>query len=207
MYNGFYRMIKKIIPLGLVFILALGVLFVSIHTTTANARQSLASTSLKFTVQPVPSPEATVSSSPKVNYFLAYPGILPDNPLYRLKMVRDRIWEWLTTGRLEKANLFLLYADKRLGAGKALIEGNKMDLGFSTLLKGEKYLERAIGEAEKAMEEGRKVETLVGRLKNASLKHEEVLLELKEKLTAEGETAVDDLLKFVKTLQEKAAKI
>jgi len=200
-------MIKKIVPLALVFILALSVLFVSIRTTTADARQSLVSTSLEFTVQPLPSPEATVSSSPKINYFLAYPGILPDNPLYKLKMVRDRIWEWLTTGRLEKANLFLLYADKRLGAGKALIEGNKVDLGLATLLKGEKYLERAIGEIEKAKKEGREVETLAEKLKNASLKHEEVLLELKEKLTADGETAVDNLLKFVKTLQEKVAKI
>ena len=118
MYNGFYQMIKKIVPLALVFILALSVLFVSIRTTTADARQSLVSTSLEFTVQPLPSPEATVSSSPKINYFLAYPGILPDNPLYKLKMVRDRIWEWLTTGRLEKANLFLLYAEKGWGRGK-----------------------------------------------------------------------------------------
>lgn len=207
MYNGFYQMIKKIVPLALVLILALIVLFVSIRATTANARQSLAAASLKFTVQPMPSPEATVSSSPKLNYFLAYPGILPDSPLYKLKMVRDRIWEWLTTGRLEKANLFLLYADKRLGAGKALIDGNKVSLGFTTLLKGEKYLERAIDETEKAKKEGREVETLAEKLKNASLKHEEILLELKEKLTADGKTTIDDLLKFVKTLQEKAAKI
>jgi len=196
-------MIKKIIFLGAVLALALTILFVSIRTTTVNATYNLSLATIKFAVSPIPSPEATVSSIPKSSYFLAYPGILPDSPLYRFKMVRDRIWEWLTTGAESRAKLFLLYADKRLGAGKALIEGNQISLGVSTILKGEKYFERAIGEAEKEKKTKGEVLSLGEKLREASLKHEEVLLELKEKVSPDAKPAVDDLLKFIKSLQEK----
>ncbi len=206
MYNSF-QMIKKIVPLAAIGFFAFGILFVSIKRTTTDVRPSLAAAEIKFSVSPAPSPVATVSSTPKSNYFLVYPGILPDSPLYQLKMVRDRIWIWLTTGAVERANLFLLYADKRVGAGKVLIEGNKVSLGVSTILKGEKYLERAVNEAEKAKKEGKEVKAVAEKMKNALLKYEEVLSELKEKVNPEGRAAVEDLLKLVKTLQEKAAKI
>lgn len=200
-------MIKKIVPLAAICFFAFAILFVSIKRTTVDIRPSLAAAKIKFSVSPAPSPAATVSPTPKSNYFLVYPGILPDSPLYQLKMVRDRIWIWLTSGTVERANLFLLYADKRVGAGKALIEGNKVGLGVSTILKGEKYLERAIKEIEKAKKEGKEVGLQAGKIKNALLKYEEVLFELEEKVNPEGKAAIEDLLKFMKTLQEKATKI
>ena len=52
-----------------------------------------------------------------INYPLAYPGILPDNPLYPLKMLRDRIVFFLINDPFKKAEFNLLQADKRLGAG------------------------------------------------------------------------------------------
>ncbi|HUW24687.1 MAG TPA: DUF5667 domain-containing protein [Patescibacteria group bacterium] len=201
-------MLKKFVPLAAVLLFAVSVLFVSVQRTAfVEVRPSLAATTLKFSVSPLPSPSASVSSQPKVNYFLAYPGLLPDSPLYKVKMIRDRIWIWLTNGSVERANLFLLYADKRLGAGKVLIEGNKASLGLSTLLKGEKYLEQAIEEARKAKKDGRELKGLAEKLRNATLKHEEVLLELKERVNDEGKAAFDDLLKFVHTLQQKVTEI
>jgi hypothetical protein len=200
-------MLKKFVPLAAVLIFALSVLFISIRKTTVAAHPSLAAASLKFSVSPLPSSQATVSSQAKVNYFLVYPGILPDSPLYKAKMVRDQVWAWLTTGTIERANLFLLYADKRLGAGKALVEGNKVNLGLSTILKGEKYLEKAVEGAKKAKKEGKDSQNLVERLRTASLKHEEVLLELRERVNDEGKTALDDLLKFIRTLQQRVSEI
>ncbi len=84
------------------------------------------------------SAQENLETTPKVDYFLAYPGMLPDHPLYFLKMARDRVWLWLTPDPLKKAELLLLFADKRLGAGKALIEGNKIKLGVTTVTKAEK---------------------------------------------------------------------
>ena len=71
----------------------------------------------------------------EVNYYLAYPGILPDHPLYWLKMARARILLLLTNDQLQKFDRRLLYADKRLGAAKVLIEGNQPGLGVTTATK------------------------------------------------------------------------
>jgi len=125
--------------------------------------------------QPTPLPTPTPA---KVDYFLVYPGILPDHFLYPIKMVRDRIWLFLTADPLRKAETLLLFADKRLGAGKALIEGGKEQLGISTLTKAEKYLERAIAQERIASQKGKDTTAFLEKLLLATKKHEEVLLEL-----------------------------
>jgi len=121
--------------------------------------------------------EKTIIADEEVDYYLPYPGILPDHPLYWLKMVRDRVQLWLTTDQLAKAEKLLLYADKRLGAGWALIEGNKVDLGVTTLTKAEKYLERAVMTADK-LGDGGEEERFKEKLEKAERKHREVLLKL-----------------------------
>lgn len=126
-----------------------------------------------------PTPTPTPAAAKKVDYFLAYPGILPDHFLYPVKMIRDRIWLWLTVDPLKKAEVMLLFADKRLGAGKALVEGGKADLGMTTLSKAEKYLESAISQEKIARQSGKDTQALLEKLNKASLKHEEVLTELK----------------------------
>lgn len=126
----------------------------------------------------------------KVDYYLPYPGILPDHPLYWLKMVRDRVQLWLTTDNLPKAEKLLLYADKRLGAGWALVEGNKPGLGITTLTKAEKYLEQAVNLAQK-LGEGEAEVKFKAKLAKAIKKHEEVLNLI------EGKTEPNQLLEEV----------
>lgn len=126
----------------------------------------------------------------KVDYYLPYPGILPDHPLYWLKMVRDRVQLWLVTDNLQRAEKLLLYADKRLGAGWALIEGNKQDLGITTLTKAEKYLEQAVNLAQK-LGEGEAEVKFKAKLAKAIKKHEEVLNLI------EGKTEPNQLLEEV----------
>lgn len=192
-------MIKKIVPIALVLFFAFGILYASIDRAVVFPRPSLAAATLKFSVSP--SPVATPSVTPKNEYYLAYPGILPDHFLYKLKMARDRVWLLLTTNSLKKAELLLLFADKRVGAGKVLVEGNKVPLGISTLMKGEKYLERAVSQTEKAKKKGIEINVLAEKLNNAALKHEEILLDLKERVTPEGQSAIGDLLKMVSVLR------
>jgi hypothetical protein len=80
----------------------------------------------------------------KVEYYLPYPGILPDSPIYKIKAVRDQIKLWTTLDSIKKARLQLLYADKRINAALALKEGGKQVLAVSTATKAEKYLESAV---------------------------------------------------------------
>ena len=163
----------------------------------SSVRPSLAAATLEFTV----SPGVESTPTPKVDYYLPYPGILPDHPLYKVKMVRDWIWLWLTTEPVKKAELLLLFADKRIGAGKALIEGNQVSLGISTLTKGEKYAERVVIEARNAKEKGKDIKKVVDRLKKALLKYGEVLSDLREKdISSEGRASLDGLLEKIKNL-------
>ncbi len=131
---------------------------------------------------PTPQPTFVPSPTPAVDYYLPYPGILPDNMLYPLKMVRDRIWLFLTIDPLKKGERLLLFSDKRLGAGKTLIEGGKVELGVSTITKGEKYLEEAIAQAERARNKGKETTVLYEKLEKATLKHQEILGEVLSKV-------------------------
>lgn len=132
-----------------------------------------------------------------VDYYLSYPGILPDHPLYWVKMIRDRVQLWLTTNPLAKAEKLLLYADKRLGAGWALIEGNKVELGVTTLTKGEKYLERTMIETTKLGDGGDEMR-FKEKLVKAVMKHEEVLLLLEKKLGDEYKGMMEQMLQTTK---------
>ena len=109
-----------------------------------------------------------------MDYYLPYPGILPDSPFYWVKMARDRVQLWLTPSPLKKAEKLLLYADKRLGAGYSLVDGGKERLGVSTLTKAEKYLERA-GEKRERFGESEEEKIFEDKFLKARLKHEQVL--------------------------------
>lgn len=197
-------MFKRVISVLTVLFLAVWILLASLSRVTTY-KLSFAAAGLKSAVSATPVP--TITPQPKIEYFLAYPGILPDNPLYKIKMVRDQVLLWLTTDAGRRAELLLLYADKRAGAGKVLVEGNQVPLGISTLTKGVKYLERAIEQTEKAKKKGKELGSLETNIKNASLKYEEIFVGLLEKVNSEGKTALDELLKSLKILQEKARKL
>jgi len=131
--------------------------------------------------------------SEAIDYYLPYPGLLPDHPFYWLKMVRDRMQLWLTTKSLAKAEKLLLFADKRLGAGWALVEGNKQSLGVTTLTKAEKYLERAIDMSQKLGEKSDE-QQFKSKLKKAVIKHKEVLTLLIDKVSDEEKNVLKQIM-------------
>lgn len=58
----------------------------------------------------------------KVVYNLPYPGILPDNPLYFIKAIRDQFLILGTRDNIKKAQLYLLYSDKRFAMAISLVK-------------------------------------------------------------------------------------
>src|SRR3989304_7858985 len=120
-----------------------------------------------------------------VDYYLPAPGYLPDHPLYWVKMVRDRVDLWLTFSTTAKSQRFLNYADKRLAAGWALVEKGEIDLGVSTLTKGEKYLDQALAS-------GQSLDAT--KLNKAKLKHWEVLSLLKDKVGDRHQALMSQML-------------
>lgn len=125
---------------------------------------------VNFAYSPMVLSEITeIESNPKIDYLLAYPGkINPDSPFWYVKVLRDKTWLTFTFKDSKKAELNLLFADKRLNSALILFQNNKPDLGLSTLTKSEKYLESA----EAIMSEDFDFYNKIGL---ASLKHWEVI--------------------------------
>lgn len=124
--------------------------------------------------------QAVMAQEPAVSYELPYAGLLPDNPLYSLKVLRDRVIGFLITDPLKKSQFDLLQADKRLNAGISLCKKKNYALAQSTMSKGENYLEQSMHDLEQAKKEKIDIRSLQATLLQAANKHEDVLEALEE---------------------------
>lgn len=151
-------------------------------------------------ISPTPTP---------IQYELPYPGILPDNPLYKLKAVRDRLIEFLIADPLKKAEFYLLQADKRLQIGVYLIKKNqgKEDLAESTISKGENYFEKAVAEVEKAQKQGMSTKKILEKMSLATKKHKEVLEALKKETSKTIQIKLSKEKERIGKIEEKVNKL
>lgn len=115
----------------------------------------------------------------KVIYNLPYPGLLPDSPLYITKVFRDRITDFLTRDNLKKAELYLLYSDKRTSMSLVLASKGKSQLAIDTFVKGEKYFLKIPELLRSAKKQGAQApSSFVETLKLSNAKHKELIEEL-----------------------------
>lgn len=188
-------MIRKAITAASFLFLAGTILSVSLGRTCLGGYKAYSATP-----SPSVTPDPTPTIPPKVNYYLAYPGILPDQPLYKLKAIRDRVRLMMVKKSPQRVALLLLYADKRIGAGVALIEGNQIGLGVTTMQKGGKYYEQAVLLASELTNQGVDIEPIRDSLSKAPLKYIEEIDVLLEKTTSEGRSALENLKVFLQGL-------
>ncbi len=128
---------------------------------------------------------------PGVNYELPYPGLLPDSPLYFLRVIRDKTVGFLISDPLKKSEFDLLQADKRLNAGIYLFNRGKVSLALSTISKAENYFEAAIQKVKEARKEGMETRETINKLINSSSKHQEILRSLEKKVPQNFRAGVD----------------
>ena len=165
-------MVRKSVAICCAIFLALAILSVSI----------LRASSIRYSFLPTPIQTLAASETDiNIDYVLPYPGrVLPDHPLWAVKALRDRLWLLVSVNSSRKAELYLLFADKRLASSKILFEKGKPDLAFSALTKAEKYLELARLKDEENRKAGMDTRQFLTRLVNSALKHREVLNEILE---------------------------
>jgi hypothetical protein len=123
------------------------------------------------------------SSAIEVEYFLPYPGILPDSPLYFLKALRDRTISFFISDPLKKAEFNLLMSDVRLNAAQYLFakgEG-KYGLAETTVSKAENYFFNSLVILNSAKQQGMQVDDFSAKLITAAKKHQQIIRELKDK--------------------------
>jgi len=110
------------------------------------------------------------------DYQLPYPGILPNDPFYMMKMIRDRIRLLTTINPESKTRLLFSYANQRIAAAKALGEEGNIDEALTVASKAEAYLFQSIMRSQTIPIF--KQTQWFEELKQATLKHEEVIEEL-----------------------------
>lgn len=135
--------------------------------------------------------------SAKINYYLAYPGILPDNPLYKLKVLRDKISERFISDPKKKIDFYLLQTDKGLLAAAMLIDKKEFSLAKQTALKAENNYSLLTSELYKLQK--RPSNNFFKNLEVASLKHQEVLNSITKRVPKGNKKDFQTVLYFSKT--------
>ncbi len=130
----------------------------------------------------------------QAEYSLPYPGILPDHPLYPAKMLRDKALELFTREPLKKAELYLLFADKRIYMASLLAEQKKWELSETTASKAEKYLLKLKEAIISSQNIGLSPNVgFVSRLKQAAAKHKQIIADLHKKSPKELRPAFEQI--------------
>ena len=150
------------------------ILFVSVPFLTAAFRPVFVfAVSAKPVVTHAPIPTPTPAA---IDYTLPYPGILPDNPLYFLKDLRDKIIEFLISDPVNKAEFYILQADKKLNMGITLSGMGKTTEANTILAQSLSVRTQAVTQVESILQSGGKVPAFVLEKLTLSIrKHEEVL--------------------------------
>lgn len=176
---------KYLFGFGAIF-LAFAVLLISVFRS--------ASVNYVFATPGPESKEILGIKTSGINYQLPYPGgIMPGNLFWPIKALRDKIWYTLTSNNLKKAELALLFADKRLAMSTVLFQQKKTSAAVSTLIKGEKYLEIAQEKEEEARKSGEDTSSFLIKLSKAALKHRELIED--QLMTMAPEDAKPDIVK------------
>lgn len=143
-------------------------------------------------------PTATPS---KIQYDLAYPGMLPDNPFYKLKVLRDKIEENLISGPKQKIEFYLLQTDKGILATAILIDKHNIPLAKETALKAENNYSLLTGQLNNL--DGASSTSLLNKLETASLKHQEILLSIINRVPQKDQATFKTVLEFSKKNLQK----
>ncbi len=192
-------MLRRLIITASVLLFAFGILFTSVLRTAAVKYE------FSETAANIEGPRVLGEEAVEIDYYLPYPGrVMPDSPLWPLKALRDRVWYWITTNPSRRAELKLLFADKRVAMSKILFEKGKPEIGYSTLTKAEKYLEEASNAERQNRENGIDTSEFLGRLAKASLKHAQVMEEILDLAPEDAKPQIIQTENYAKRAYEQA---
>lgn len=132
--------------------------------------------------------------TPVVDYKLPYPGMLPDNSLYKLKVLRDKIMLLLIKDTDKKAQYYLLLANKQFLMSKMLVDKGKILLARETALKAENQITLMTMAFKFANQVPKTI--FLNEVKLATLKHQELLKEIIAKVSADDAAIFSTVLEF-----------
>ncbi len=136
----------------------------------------------------------------KTDYMLSWPGILPDNKIYKLKVLRNKIISMMLVSPVKKIEFDLLMADKTIYASKLLVDKRKISLAKDTALKGENYFSILVSDYSKTVFSGKKIpQELDMKINLAAIKHQEVFNSIINKVNNRDKKTFEITNNFSKT--------
>lgn len=197
-------MYKSAIAIGSLIIFAAAVLCISLmqvtHPSMVFSKTFPKPTSL------TPTPPNVTPTPIAIDYYLPYPGILPDHTLWSLKALRDYLWVSLTFNPQGKSEKLLHLADKRIGAAEALINGGQSVLGASVATKAGKYLEQALAQESLARGKGASTSDLLTNIAKSSLKQQEIVSSIRSKATDQAIPSLNQSETYSRQAYETASQ-
>jgi hypothetical protein len=211
---------KKYIPIlvGLFVLMPLAGRVSAVAVTPPEDQQETTLTKNSNNTVPVPaSSEAATADgvrngeptpTPAPEYVLPYPGVMPDNPLYFLKTLRDNIMEWLITDPVRKIDYYILQSDKQLNAGIMLGLANKKALVPKVLNESLLAMKKAVTMASISTNLTREMKLgAADKIERSLGKHEQVLGELLDKATETEKGVFQPLLTTLAGYKEEVKKL
>lgn len=156
------------------------------------------------TISPSPEPINTASGE----YILPHPGMLPDNPLYKLKTGRDRLMLLFIRNPASRAEKYISLADRQLFEALKVAEKDNIALAVHTAFKGEHQMTLAVSELQH-IDTSEQFESIKDKALLASLKHRELLAGIADRAKNNSESAaqVETIVQFSKRNDESIKKI
>jgi hypothetical protein len=144
----------------------------------------------------------------KVSYTLPYPGILPDNPLYFIKGIRDQLLQIKTRDNIKKSELYLLLSDKRVAMSIELAKKGKDKLAITTFSKAEKYFSYIPDLIITSKKQGVSPQSdFLNTLKLSSDKHRETAETLMKELPQGSSESINQILKLNSDTRKRLEKL
>jgi hypothetical protein len=132
---------------------------------------------IQFTLATAYAQVVSNSSQTQIDYQLPYPGMLPDNPLFFLKVIRDNLTAFFLSKPLDKAQFDLLQSDKNVQASYLLVtqEVGKTDLALQTFSQSQDELSQAIDQIASARKQGYNITEMYKKVNLSNEKHMQLL--------------------------------
>ncbi len=146
---------------------------------------------------------------------LPIPEIMPDTPLYILKLWYEKAIIFLSFGDIKKAERYSKLAAERLKEAEQMVKVGKEELAKKALAEYEVYLNKALGKADELKQQAAEsvkqkarenINQTLEKVSESTLKNQEVLLRVYELVPDQAKEAIERVIELTKTGYEHAVE-
>lgn len=132
----------------------------------------------------------------EIEYTLPHAGLLPDSPIYFLKSTRDAFWLFFTRDNNKKAEILLLFADKKIVMAQALGEKGKWNLAMETIEDSQRDIQRLMDSVNLAQKIGASPsEDFIDTVVLSNEKHLEIMESMLMTIPDGSRSTLEELMK------------